>query len=119
MVAGSREQRSPALLNLRLASVHVDAESGRVTATQHCHDTVSHPYLIERVLVADGSRALTWASRPPGWHGMCSKCSAHTLTIAAADSQRSGRSGTCQGTFAPRADGYLRPIRPLSHRCAC
>ena len=93
-------------LDLRLARVDVDAEPGGVTATQHRHDTVSYPHLAERVLAADGSRARTWTSRLPSWHGMRSDCSAHTLTIAAADSQRSGLSGICKGTFALTTSGY-------------
>jgi len=67
---------------------------------------VSYRHLAERVLAADGSRARTSASRLPSWHGMRSDCFAHTLTIAAADSQRGGLSAICQGTFALTTSGY-------------
>ena len=73
------------------------------------------PYLIERVLVTDGFRVLTWASRPPGWHGMCSNCSAHTLTIAAAGSQRSGDRAPVRG-LSPRGPAATPADSPVITR---
>ena len=97
-------------LDLRVPGVHVDAEFGGVTAAQHRHDAASQLNLAGRVLA--GSRAPALAGR----HGTHACCSAHTLTITAARSQRSGRSGTASrwvkkrlylAAVAERGDGHF------------